>query len=64
MDEIFRRQRVGDVEGEIADTPAISEKFQVIIIADEVAVGIAGADLFENPLLAGFENPRRSEPNR
>ena len=64
MDEIFRRQRVGDVEGEIADTPAISEKFQVIIIADEVAVGVAGPDLFENPLLAGFEDARWSEPNR
>ncbi len=57
--EMIGGQGVGDVEGEIANAPAIGEIFQVIVIAGQVAVGFAGSGLLERPFLAGFENARR-----
>ena len=59
--EIIRRQPVGDVEREIADAPVVREELQVIVVADQVAVGLAGADLFERPFLAHLEDARRSD---
>ena len=61
--EIIRRQPVGHVQRIIADAPVIGEKLQVIVIADQVAVGVAGAHLLQRPFLAGLENARRSHEN-
>ena len=36
----------------IADAPVVGEKLQVIVIADQIAVGVAGAHLFQRPFLA------------
>ena len=33
----------------------------MIVIADEITVGVARADLFESPFFAGFENARRGD---
>ena len=35
----------------------------MIVVADEVAVGLAGTDLIENPFFAGFENAGRGNPD-
>ena len=35
----------------------------MIVIAHQIAVGLAGADLFQNPFLARFENARRGDEN-
>ena len=59
--EIFGGEAVGDVQGEIADAAGAGEKLQVIVIADEIAIGIGGADLVENPLFAHFEDARRGD---
>ena len=61
--EIVRRQPVGDVERIIADAPVVREKVQVIVIADQVAVRVAGAHLFQRPFLARLEDARRSDEN-
>ena len=63
--EIFRREPVGHVEREIAHQPALAgEKAEVVVIADEVAVGLGGTHLLENPILAGLENARRRDADR
>ena len=59
--EIIRRQPVGDVERVIANAPLVREEGQMVVVADEVAVRLAGADLLERPLLAHLEDPRRSD---
>ena len=59
--EIVRRQPVGDVERVIADAPVAGEEGQVVVVADQVAVGLAGAHLLENPLLARLEDARRRD---
>ena len=61
ISEVISRKTVGDIKRVIADAPAIREEFQVIIIADEIAIGVAGAHLLEYPLLAGFEDAGRSD---
>ena len=61
--EIIRRQPVGHVQRKIPDAAAVGEKFQVIVIADQIAVGVAGAHLVQNPFLAHFENARRRDPD-
>ena len=52
--EIIRREAVRHVQRKIADAPRVRKKFQVVVIADEIAVGVARADLFQNPFLARF----------
>ena len=42
---------------------AAGEELQMIVIAQQIAVRLAGTDLFENPLLARFENARRRGEN-
>ncbi len=58
--EIIRRDPVRDVQRKIADAPRVREKSQMIMIADEIAVGVAGADLLENPVVARLEDARRA----
>ena len=41
--KMVRRQMVGDVQRKITDAPVVGEELQVIVIADQVAVGVAGA---------------------
>ena len=59
--EIVRRDAVRHVQRKIPDAPRVREKFQVIVVADEIAVGVARADLLENPVVARFENARRGD---
>ena len=61
LHEIFRRERVGDVEREVPNATFPGEEAQVVVIADQVAVGFGGTHLFENPVLAGFENAWRGD---
>ena len=52
---------VGDVERVIADAPVAGEEAQVVVVADQVAVGLAGADLLERPFLAQLEDAGRGD---
>jgi hypothetical protein len=54
---------IGDVEGEVAAFAGGGEVGEVIVVTDEVAVGFAGANLFENPFLAGFGDAGRGDPD-
>ena len=45
VDEIIGRERVSDVQRKISNTPRAGEILQVIVVANQVAVGFAGADL-------------------
>ena len=56
-------ERIGDVEGEVAAAAVGGEVGEVVVVADEVAVGIAGTDLFENPFFAGFGDAGRGDPD-
>ena len=62
-EEIISRPRIRDVQRKIAALPIAGEEREVIVVADEVAVGRGGADLLENPFLAGFEDTRRGDPD-
>ena len=57
--EILRGQPVGDVERVIADAAVVGEIVQVIVVADQVAVGLAGPDLLQGPVLAHLEDSWR-----
>src|ERR1051325_4690227 len=61
--EVIRGDTVCDVQRKISDLPVIRKEFQMIVIADEITIGIAGADLFQRPFLAHFENTWRSDEN-
>ena len=61
--EIIRRQPVGDVQREIPYAAVVRKEFQMIIVADQIAIRIAGAHLVQRPFLAHFENARRSHEN-
>jgi hypothetical protein len=63
LDEVFGGERVGDVEREIAAAAVGFEEREVVVVADEVAVGLGGADLFQDPLFAGFEDAGRGDPD-
>ena len=59
--EIVRREAVRHVQREIPDPPRVREKFQVVVVADEITVGVARADLVENPLVTRLEDARRRD---
>ena len=61
--EVIRREGVGHVEREVADAPRVGEVIQVVVIADQVSVGVARANLVQNPLLARLEYARRGDKN-
>ena len=61
--EKIRRQPVGHVQRIIADAPVAGEEFEVVVIADQIAVGVAGAHLLQRPFLARFEDARRRNPD-
>src|SRR4051812_28478407 len=61
--EVFGAEAVGDVEGEIANTPVGGEKGEMLVVANEVTVGLTRADLLEGPFFASFEDARRSDEN-
>ena len=63
VDEIVRRERVGDVERKIAAEAPADEGFQVVVVPDEVAVGRAREHLLDDPLLPRLEHPRRGDPD-
>ena len=63
MEQILGRQRVGHVERKIA-TPTVGfEKREVVVIADEIAVGGGRTHLLQNPLFAGFKDTGRGDPD-
>ncbi len=55
-------ERIGDVEREVAAPALVGEPLQVVVVADEVAVGLARQHLLENPFLARLEDARRGDP--
>ena len=59
--EIIRREVVRHVERIIPDAPRVRKKFQVVVVAHEVTIGMARAHEVQNPFLAGFENTRRGD---
>src|SRR5438046_2322490 len=62
MDEILSRKRIGHVERKIADATAVRKELQLDVLEDKITVGVGRAHPFENPLPAGLENPRCSDP--
>ncbi|OQB92401.1 MAG: hypothetical protein BWX86_01839 [Verrucomicrobia bacterium ADurb.Bin122] len=64
VQEMIGGERVGDVEREVAAAAGVGKGAQVVVVAHEVAVGAGGAHELENPFLAGFEDARRSHPDR
>ena len=62
--EIARRDAVRHVQRKIADATCVRKKFQVVVVADEIAVGVAGTDLVQNPFLTHLGNARRGDKNR
>ena len=52
---------VGNIQGEVADTMFLREEFEMIVVADQIAVGLAGADLLEGPFLVHFEDAGRGD---
>ena len=61
--EVGGGERIRDVELKIAAATITGEESEVVVIATEVAVGLARAHLFQDPLFAGFEDPRRGDPD-
>src|ERR1035437_5156796 len=61
--EIVRREAVCHVQRKIADAPRVREKIKVVVVADEITVGVAGANLLENPFIARLEDARRGDKN-
>ena len=55
---------VRDVQRKVADPAILRKELQMIVIADEIAVGFAREHLLENPFFAGFEDARRDDPER
>ena len=55
---------IGDVEGEVTSFAVGGEVGEMVVVADQVAVGVAGADLFENPFFAGLGDAGRGDPDR
>ena len=55
--EVIGTEAIRDIEREIADAPVVCKKPQMIVVANQVTVGLAGTDLFERPFLAHLENP-------
>ena len=58
--EVIGTEAIRDIEREIADAPVVCKKPQMIVVANQVTVGLAGTDLFERLFLAHLENPWRS----
>lgn len=52
---VFGGEGVGGVKGEVAPQALVVEKAEVFVMTGEVAVGLGGEDLFENPFFAWFE---------
>ena len=61
--EVFRSKSVGDVQREVADAPGVREMVQMIVIANEITVRVCRPHLFQNPILAHFEDPGWSDEN-
>src|ERR1035437_36078 len=59
--EIISRKPVGDVERIVANAAVVREEAQMVVVADEVPIRLAGSDLLERPLLAHLEYPRRRD---
>src|SRR4030095_8563950 len=49
---IVSAQPVGYVQRKVPDAPVVGKKVEVIVVADQVAVGLASANLLERPFLA------------
>ena len=64
LEQVLGRERVGDVEREIATAAVGFEKCEMVVIAHEIAVGVGRTHLFQNPLLSGFEDAGRGDPDR
>ena len=64
VDEMFRRDGVGDVQREIADAPTAGEALEMVVVANEIAVRVGGTDLFKNPLLTHLGDARRHGEDR
>ena len=62
-EQVVGGEGIGDVEGEVAALPVGGEEREVVGVAHEVAVGLARAHLFQNPLFAGFEDAGRGDPD-
>ena len=61
--KILGGERVGDVEGEVPAFAVVGEEGEVVVVADEVAVSLARADLFQDPFFAGFGDAGRGDPD-
>ena len=63
MEVVRGGEGIGDVEGEVAAFAVGGEVGEMVVITDQVPVGVAGTDLFENPLFAGLGDAGRGDPD-
>ena len=64
VDEVLGGEADGDVEGEVAAFAVGGKVGEVIVVADQIPVGFGGANLFQDPFLAGLKDARWDDPDR
>ena len=62
-EEVGGAEPIGDIERVIAAQAVAAEERKMVVIAHEVAVGVAGQHLPQDPILARLEDARRRHPD-